>query len=184
MAVRIPKCRRWQRLSRTSGWDAPGTAAAPSRSRARLANGVATYAQVEDRLVGPVDELGGGDPRAAHQVDDVGVSESLDVVDALLGEAGAVVEIDALELRERGGFVERQHPEDAVRLPQLLLQPDEGGLRHEPDEEHDHLRGRAVVHDAYDERQRVGREDPDDDRVVRLRDGGPGAGSRGSRGRA
>ena len=73
-----------------------------------LGERVAADAEVEDGLVGPVDELGGRDARAAHQVDEVGVGQRLDVVDALLGEPRAVVEVDALELSQRCRLVERQ----------------------------------------------------------------------------
>ena len=134
--MRIPKDRRWQRFSRTSGgfgaWPVPHR-----RCWRALRGGVAADAEVEDRLVGPVDELGGRDAGAAHQVDDVGVGERLDVVDALLGEPGAVVEVDALELGQRAparGAAAIFHDSRALR--QLLPQPHEGALRHEPDEEH------------------------------------------------
>ena len=83
---------------------APSAPASPSLA----GHGVAADPEVQDRLVGPVDELSGGDPGAAHELDDVGVGELLDVVDALLGQSGAVVEVDPLEVGQRRRFVEGQ----------------------------------------------------------------------------
>src|SRR3954471_6194455 len=93
------------------------------------------------------------------------MGEGLDVVDALLGQARPVVQIDAFEVGERGRLAQGHPSEGALVVRDPLPEPHERALRHEPDEEEEDLGSGAVVDDADDEAERVRGEDAHHDGV-------------------
>ena len=64
--------------------------------------------EVENRLVGPIDETWNGNARHQHQLDQIVVGQSLDIRHSFGGEPRPVIEIDALQVGEREGIRQRR----------------------------------------------------------------------------
>jgi hypothetical protein len=56
--------------------------------------------QFKKGLIHPVYEPGDGGPSLKHEIDEVGRSEILHVVDSLLAEAGLVPDVEAVDLAQ------------------------------------------------------------------------------------